>query len=605
MGAWSTSAAHEARDGHRQPSRAKDDSARRPIEAEANRLVETYADTILRVSYTYLRSTQDAEDICQDVLLKALGHAGSFDSAEHERAWIIRVAINAAKDLLRRRDRQGTVALDDIAEPVAPMGATDRELEARAEGVLELVMALPLEYREAIYLHYYEGYSIKQIAPSSTHPNRPWQRDSAAAGPNFAPPWKEFDMSSTFDSISYRSDLDQLSFTDEQKARMTARLIEAANAVPIGIPTAHEAAPSTSAEDTGEAAPAEILELPVDRADQPSRIATGRRQAHPFARRSKVRRVAAALGIAALLTVGGGTAYATGTLARAADSLAAVFGAGPAQTELIDRIGRPIGASCTSNGITITADAIIGMRHAYAVVYTIEKDDGTAFDEITMNENGHYNLFLEGGGNINALTALRLGVQGGHGGAYTFDADPSDNAIQLMEMMSLTGTDASLSGETLHFDASKLLYMPTSADGQRDLPVETIATGDWNMSFKIDYNDLSVDLPAGQSFTVNGHNAVVDELAISPLGATITYTVDAVDGPSEPTGLETNSESRAGYGNFSVTFTDGTTEEIGSGYGSWREGGKTVVQKTRLFDQIRDVDDIASITVGDLTVPIQ
>lgn len=163
MGAWTTSAAHEARDGRR-PSRAQDDSARRPIETEANRLVETYADTILRVSYTYLRSTQDAEEICQDVLLKALGRAGSFDSAEHERAWIIRVAINAAKDLLRRHDRQGTVALDDIAEPVAPTPATERELEARAESVLERVMALPLEYREAIYLHYYEGYSIKQIA---------------------------------------------------------------------------------------------------------------------------------------------------------------------------------------------------------------------------------------------------------------------------------------------------------------------------------------------------------------------------------------------------------------------------------------------------------
>ena len=164
MGAWSTSAAHEARDGHRQPSRAKDDSARRPIEAEANRVVETYADTILRVSYTYLRSTQDAEDICQDVLLKALGHAGSFDSAEHERAWIIRVAINAAKDLLKRQTGRDTVALDEISEPAAPRRATEHELEARAEGVLERVMALPLEYREAIYLHYYEGYSIKQIA---------------------------------------------------------------------------------------------------------------------------------------------------------------------------------------------------------------------------------------------------------------------------------------------------------------------------------------------------------------------------------------------------------------------------------------------------------
>lgn len=153
MGAWSTSAAHEARDGRRQPSRAKDDSARRPIEAEANRLVETYADTILRVSYTYLRSTQDAKDICQDVLLKALGHAGGFDSAEHERAWIIRVAINAAKDLLKRQTGRDTVALDEISEPAAPRRATEHELEARAEGVLERIMALPLEYREAIYLH--------------------------------------------------------------------------------------------------------------------------------------------------------------------------------------------------------------------------------------------------------------------------------------------------------------------------------------------------------------------------------------------------------------------------------------------------------------------
>lgn len=393
-------------------------------------------------------------------------------------------------------------------------------------------------------------------------------------------------MSSTFDPTSYRSDLNRLSFSDEQKAHMAARLAETAS---------DRTAEAKEARENGTG---KILELHGAGAAHSASKCVRR----PKARRGRAQRIAAALGIAAMLTIGGGTAYATGTLARAADSLAAVFGAGPAQTELIDHIGRPIGASCTSNGITITADAIIGMRHAYAVVYTIEKDDGTAFDELTMNENGLYNLFLEGGGNINALTALRLGVQGGHGGAYAFDADPSDNAIQLMEMMSLTGTDASLSGETLHFDASKLLYMPTSADGQRDLPV---ATGDWNMSFKIDYDDLSVDLPAGQSFTVNGHNAVVDELAISPLGATITYTVDAVDGPSEPTGLETNSESRAGYGNFSVTFTDGTTEEIGSGYGSWREGGKTVVQKTRLFDQIRDVDDIASITVGDLTVPIQ
>lgn len=164
MGAWSTSAARRAGETLERPPQTAGEPTSRLIEAEANRLVETYADTILRVSYTYLHSTQDAEDICQDVLLKALNRAERFESAEHERAWIIRVTINAAKDLLRRQSGRATVALDDIAEPVAPTRATERELAARSESVLERVMALPLEYREAIYLHYYEGYSIKQIA---------------------------------------------------------------------------------------------------------------------------------------------------------------------------------------------------------------------------------------------------------------------------------------------------------------------------------------------------------------------------------------------------------------------------------------------------------
>lgn len=164
MGAWSASAARRAGETLERPPQTAGEPTRRLIEAEANRLVATYADTILRVSYTYLHNTQDAEDICQEVLLKALNRAERFESAEHERAWIIRVTINAAKDLLRRQSGRATVALDDIAEPVAPTRATERELAARAEGILERVMALPLEYREAIYLHYYEGYSIKQIA---------------------------------------------------------------------------------------------------------------------------------------------------------------------------------------------------------------------------------------------------------------------------------------------------------------------------------------------------------------------------------------------------------------------------------------------------------
>lgn len=381
----------------------------------------------------------------------------------------------------------------------------------------------------------------------------------------------------TFDSDTYRTELDQLCFSDEQKVRMAQRLKAAARS--NKVLELHGTQPATGA-----------------RSDE-------RRGSSRTDRSQRVRRRSPHR-IAAVLALGGGTAYATGTLARAADSLAAVFGASPAQTELIDQIGRPIGASCTSNGITITADAIIGMRNAYAVVYTIEKDDGTAFDELDMNQNGTYNLVLDGGGSINALTALRLGIDASGCTRYTFDADPTDNAIQLVEMMSFGGSGVSLVGETLHFNATEIGFTRVGKDG-RNLPSQAIATGDWNMSFKIDYEDLSVDLPAGQTFTINGSSAVVDELVVSPLGATITYTVDATGEASGPTGLETDAEKRVGHGDFTVTFADGTTQELGSGYTSWQQDGKTVVQNTWFFDQIRDVDDITSITVGDLTVPVQ
>ena len=125
-------------------------------QSEAERLVHTYSDLILRLSYTYLKSTHDAEDICQTVFLKLLTGGPAFDSPAHEKAWIIRATANACKDVLRSGFRQRTVALEAAASAAAP--------EAPDSEVLEAVMALPENYREAVYLHYFEGYSIREIA---------------------------------------------------------------------------------------------------------------------------------------------------------------------------------------------------------------------------------------------------------------------------------------------------------------------------------------------------------------------------------------------------------------------------------------------------------
>ena len=121
---------------------------------QAERLVNTYSDLILRLSFTYLGTTADAEDVCQDIFLKLLARPRDFAGPEHEKAWIVRAAVNACKDELRAFRRRA-VPLDAVAEAAAPEVPEDR--------VLTAVAALPEKYREAIYLHYYEGYSAREI----------------------------------------------------------------------------------------------------------------------------------------------------------------------------------------------------------------------------------------------------------------------------------------------------------------------------------------------------------------------------------------------------------------------------------------------------------
>ena len=122
---------------------------------QAQRLVNTYADMILRISYHYLGQVSDAEDVCQTVFLKYLSNPGRFRNAEHEKAWIIRTTINVCKDLLKSADRRRTVALEDSACIAAPP-------EPKSD-LMDAVKRLPENYRVSIYLFYYEGYTAREI----------------------------------------------------------------------------------------------------------------------------------------------------------------------------------------------------------------------------------------------------------------------------------------------------------------------------------------------------------------------------------------------------------------------------------------------------------
>lgn len=123
---------------------------------EAERLVNTYADLILRLSYTYLSHTHDAQDICQTVFLKLIERRPAFASSEHEKAWIIRTTINACKDHLKSHWRKTTVPIEAAQHVPAPA--------AEPGSILASVNLLPPKYRAVIYLHYYEGYTAPEIA---------------------------------------------------------------------------------------------------------------------------------------------------------------------------------------------------------------------------------------------------------------------------------------------------------------------------------------------------------------------------------------------------------------------------------------------------------
>ena len=131
----------------------------------AEYLAQTYADAILRLSYTYLKNTHDAQDVCQTVFVKLLTEPRDFDTPAHERAYILRMAANACKDLLKSPWRKRTCGLDDVLEVPAP--------EAEDGSLLAAVNELPANYRSAIYLYYYEGYQAAEIgkilgAPTAT-----------------------------------------------------------------------------------------------------------------------------------------------------------------------------------------------------------------------------------------------------------------------------------------------------------------------------------------------------------------------------------------------------------------------------------------------------
>lgn len=138
---------------------------------EYENAVNRRLDMVVRLAYTYLKNFAEAEDAAQEVFLRLFKEDISFDSAEAEKAWLIRVTANYCINRRRlawfsRRDHRdiADVISTDIASNVGTDEFAHVEMSGSEQAVLEAVMSLPLKYRTAIHLYYYEEYSVKEIS---------------------------------------------------------------------------------------------------------------------------------------------------------------------------------------------------------------------------------------------------------------------------------------------------------------------------------------------------------------------------------------------------------------------------------------------------------
>lgn len=373
----------------------------------------------------------------------------------------------------------------------------------------------------------------------------------------------------TTNSNDYRHALEHISFTDNAKQHM-------ANSIAQSVASSDAATAQSNFNGTR----------------RKPRIAR-----HPI---RTVARIAAVTAVLAIVIGGAGTAMATGVLPLPSDMLSDIFDGPASQTEIIDRIGRPVGASCSNNGVTVTADAIMGDKDMVTIAYTLTFDDPAALKKLSdPGENGTIAGSVDGNVYVD-------GEHGGQGQSWLIDKNPNDSSIQYFAQFSVESPG--LMGRTVRTHINSLV-VPRAG---KELPeYKKILTGPWDLKFQLNYEDTSVTIPAPKSVNFNGTKATIQEATVSCVGVSVRYNIDrSIEHDNNSGKMSQNmEESMDAVGNIPliVTFKDGHVEDATSHSGYFAnklDNGTTDVHKTWPFSQVCDTDKIASVQIGDTVIPM-
>ncbi len=306
--------------------------------------------------------------------------------------------------------------------------------------------------------------------------------------------------------------------------------------------------------------------------------------------------LAAALVLALTVSVGA----ATGTFQTLEDLFSPAFRGGvtapPLDMEIVEKLGHPVGVSATDNGVTVTVDSVIRDRYTCSIIVSIESHS-LKINELICN-----------------WAELKIGGKdlGSSLGGTTISVPSSDTVQIVLEWDSQ---------EPIPDGDAVLTISEICLNPHRFLREKTIE-GKWELEFDLGYEDVSLDLPAGQAVNVEGANVTLNEIFISPMSVRVDYTADLdgldLEGIVRDDPYEMSLRWCLECLDIVITQNDGTrffmTEyHLDENEGGHTQSGNGIVEKqegewkgfsSMRFDQILPLDEIESITIEGVEIPL-
>lgn len=300
------------------------------------------------------------------------------------------------------------------------------------------------------------------------------------------------------------------------------------------------------------------------------------------------KRMIAAVVCMVILITGTVGASASGYFGQVSEVFKNVFHLDDKTAKVADEEGSMIDKSVTDNGIKITLDAILGDSYNIAFVYTIQKEDGTAFDHMTDKVLSNNEMMFE------EEDIFIDQISGFTGDSYFYDADKKDHAFQYVR---LSKCDQKIKkGMTVNIKLKNLIYY----DNEKD---KLLTKGEWKFKVPLQYENQSKNVASDQTFEVDNICFKINNLSISSLGIHFDCDTDNEDVNRNP---EKYMKTFDKIDTMKLTFKNGKTmicDNFGS-YASADENDNIIYSLTTIFDKMIDIDQLDYITIQGVKINV-